>query len=261
MNKQNMTEKAVLLLKQKLEEADDPALANDEDEFERWVQEVESILARRFGQDSRELGNFTASLHREVRGQRSFDDEEDTGYRKRQIAHGKATLEAILSVEETLGTVEMQEATTSSRPKAFIAHGGKTEALSKLQTFVAALGIVPLIAEEEASEDRSVDDQVEWCLDNADCAIILGTADDKELKDGKLYPRRNVHIEIGRVQERFPSRVIYLLEEGASFPSNITEKVREPFTQKNMENAFSKVAKELKAFGIITAISIRNQSD
>jgi len=257
MNKQNMTEKAVLLLKQKLEEADDPALANDEDEFERWVQEVESILARRFGQDSRELNNFTASLHREVRVQRSFDDEEDTGYRKRQIAHGKATLEAILSVEETLGTVEMQEATTSSSPKAFVAHGGKTKALEKLKNFLNALGIDPLIAEEEPSEDRSVNEQVEWCLNNADCAIILGTADDKDLKNGKLHPRRNVHIEIGRVQERFPDKVVYLLEEEASFPSNISEKIYERFTQENMENAFSKVAKELRAFGIIRATTIK----
>jgi len=252
-----MTEKAVLLLKQKLEEADDPALANDEDEFERWVQEVESILARRFGQDSRELNNFTASLHREVRVQRSFDDEEDTGYRKRQIARGKATLKAILSVEETLGTVEMQEATTSSRPKAFIAHGGETKALEKLKSFLDALGIEPSIAEEQASEDRSVDEQVEWCLANADCVIILGTADDQNLKDGKLYPRPNVCIEIGRVQERFPGRVIYLLEQGASFPSNITEKVYERFTQENMENAFSKVARELRAFEIIRATAIK----
>lgn len=259
MNKQDMTEKAIPLIKQKLEEADDPALANDEYKFERWVQEVERILARRFGQDSRELDNFTASLHREVRVQRSFDDEEDTGYRKRQIAHGKATLEAILSGEETLGTVEMREATTSSRPKAFIAHGGETKALEKLKSFLDGLGIEPLIAEQQASEGRSVDEQVEWCLDNADCAIILGTADDKELKDGKLYPRRNVHIEIGRVQERFPGRVVYLLEEGASFPSNISEKVYERFTQENVEKAYLKIAKELKAFGIIRATCIRSQ--
>lgn len=261
MSEQNKTEKVATLLKQKLEESDNPALANDEYKFERWVQQVERILARRFGQDSRELDDFKASLHREVRVQRYFDNEEDTGYRKRQIAHGKATLEAILSVEETLGIVETEEATTSCRPKVFIAHGGKTKALSKLQTFVAALGIVPLVAEEEPSEDRSVNEQVEWCLDNADCAIILGTADDEELKDGKLYPRRNVYIEIGRVQERFAGKVIYLLEEGASFPSNITEKVYRRFTQDNMEEAFLKAAKELRAFGIIRATSIERQSE
>jgi hypothetical protein len=42
-----------------------------------------------------------------------------------------------------------------------------------------------------------------------------------------------------------------LKEEGCKFPSNITPKVWENFTQDNMENAFIKVAKELKAFGII----------
>lgn len=129
-----------------------------------------------------------------------------------------------------------------------------------MESFLKILGINPLIAEEEPSIDRSPNQQVEWCLDNADCVIILGTADDKDLKDGKLYPRRNVHIEIGRVQERFPGKIIYLLEEGASFPTNITEKLYERFTQENMEKAFLKIARELTAFGIIVAKTIRKQS-
>jgi hypothetical protein len=140
----------------------------------------------------------------------------------------------------------------------FIAHGKDKTPVEQLKNILSRFNIPSLVAEEEASEDRSANQQVDWCLENADCAIILGTADDKDLKDGKLYPRRNVHIEIGRVQERLPGKVIYLLEEGASFPSDITEKIHERFTEENMEEAFLKVAKELKAFGIIRAVSIRS---
>lgn len=254
MSEQSKTEKATTLLKQKLKEADAPALGSDEYSFTQWVQEVEGILANFFGDDSRQLKNFKDSVGKEVFVQHFYGGE-DTEYGKRQIAHAKAALRAMVSEIENFGPPETQEIITA--PKAFIAHGGETKALEKLKSFLDALGIEPSIAEEQASEDRSVDEQVEWCLANADCVIILGTADNQNLKDGKLYPRPNVCIEIGRVQERFPGRVIYLLEEGASFPSNITEKVYERFTQENMEKAFSKAAKELKAFGIIRATTIK----
>lgn len=139
-------------------------------------------------------------------------------------------------------------------PKVFIAHGGKSEARDKLCSFLSALGVIPLVIEKEPKEGRSVNQQVEYCLEQADCSIVLGTADDKELKDGKLYPRRNVHVEIGRFQERFPRRIIYLLEEGASFPSNISEKLYTRFSQQSMDEAFISVARELKAFGLLKAV-------
>ena len=141
-------------------------------------------------------------------------------------------------------------------PKVFVAHGGKSEARDKLYRFLIALGITPLVIEEEPKEGRSVNEQVEYCSKQADCAVILGTADDKELKDGKLYPRRNVCIEIGRFQEKFHNRIIYLLEEGASFPSNISEKLYTRFTEESMDEAFIAVARELRAFGILKALKL-----
>ena len=136
-------------------------------------------------------------------------------------------------------------------PKVFVAHGGKSEARDKLYRFLTALGITPLVIEEEPKEGRSVNEQVEYYAKQAHCAVVLGTADDKELKDGKLYPRRNVQIEIGRFQEKFPNRIIFLLEEGASFPSNISEKLYTCFTQESMDEAFIALATELKAFGML----------
>lgn len=261
MTKQNETKKATKLLRQKLKELGEllakGVFRTSEGyhyHFRRWYSETEYILIQIFGEKSRELKRLEKAVDMP-----SFKGTpaELSRHRRKPMLRASAELEAILSSIEEYGMPEKQEGAIP--PQVFIAHGGETKALRKLRKFVAILGIAPLTAEEEPSEGRSVDEQVEWCLGNSDCAIILGTSDDKNLKDGKLYPRPNVCIEIGRIQERFPGKVIYLLEEGASFPSNITEKVYERFTQDNMEEAFLKTAKELKAFGIIKATAIRRQ--
>lgn len=83
--------------------------------------------------------------------------------------------------------------------------------------------------------------------------IILATKDDKVKTEKEEYyqPRPNVIHEIGLAQEKVKDKIIYLKQEGCIFPSNILPKVWENFTQDNMENAFLKVAKELRAFRII----------
>ena len=136
-------------------------------------------------------------------------------------------------------------------PNVFIAHGGMPTALTKLEEFLRAIGCEPIIAEKQPSEGRSANEHVKWCLGQADCAIVLGTAED--LEQDKLFSKPNVYIELGRFQERFADKTIYLLEEGAQFPSNVSEKVWERFTQENMEKAFLKVVRELTAFGYLKA--------
>jgi predicted nucleotide-binding protein len=133
--------------------------------------------------------------------------------------------------------------------KAFIAHGPATEALNKLCEFLDALGVKPLVVERLPSEGRSVNENVEHYLSQADCGIVLATGDD--LVDGHFQPRGNVNIETGRFQERFGGRVIFLLEEGAAFPSNISEKVWARFSQSSMDEAFLEVVRELRAFGLL----------
>ncbi len=169
----------------------------------------------------------------------------------RKLPNVEATLQNIIWQLETFGTPHLPSEGEGNIPKVFIAHGPMSNSLEKLRKYLTSLGIQPLVIEEEPSEGRSISEQVEFYLDEADCAIVFGTADDEELKEGKLYPRRNVCIEIGRFQERFPNQIIYLLEEGASLPSNISEKIYERFTQENMEKAFSKTALELRAFGLL----------
>jgi len=139
-------------------------------------------------------------------------------------------------------------------PKAFIAHGGDSPTLRKLKSFLEALGVEPLVVEEQPSESRSVGENVDWYARQADCAIILATKGDIDGKTGRFIPRGNVLIEIGKSQELFKDRIIYLLQAGTKSPTNISEKVWGRFTTQRMDDAFIKIARELYKFGLLKSV-------
>lgn len=163
------------------------------------------------------------------------------------------------SISSDLAFSELQEGTIEELvpthpPKAFIAHGGKSVARDKVESFLIALGVTPIIVEEQPSEGRSKDKNVEYYLKQCDCAIILATKGDVDGRSGEFIPRGNILNEVGRCQEIFPNRTVYLLEEGVKFPTNIDEKVWERFTEESMDKAFVKIAKELRAFRLLKAM-------
>jgi predicted nucleotide-binding protein len=139
-------------------------------------------------------------------------------------------------------------------PKAFIAHGGESAARDEVEDFLTALGITPIIVEKQPSEGRSKDKNVEYYLKQCKCAIILATKGDVDGRTGQFIPRGNILNEVGRYQEILPNRMVYLLEEGVKFPTNIDEKVWERFTKESMDRALIKITKELRAFGLIRPI-------
>jgi predicted nucleotide-binding protein len=163
------------------------------------------------------------------------------------------------SISSDLAFSELQADTSEGLvpthpPKAFIAHGGESAARDKLENFLTALGVTPIIVEKQPSQGRSKDKNVEHYLKQCDCSIILATKGDIDGQTAEFIPRGNILIEIGRSQEILPDKMIYLLEEGAKFPTDIDEKVWERFTKESMDKAFTKIAKELRAFGLIRAI-------
>jgi predicted nucleotide-binding protein len=172
----------------------------------------------------------------------------------------ETALKSIIEKFETFGIETQPAAVTVLPPKAFIAHGGETPALSKLKNYLTALGIQPIIVEEQPSRGRSIGENVDWCARQADLAIILATKGDKDAKTGSFIPRGNVLIEIGKVQELFPDRTIYLLQAGTKFPSNISEKVWVRFTPQSMDDSFIKIAKEIRDFGILKSIKPPKES-
>lgn len=131
----------------------------------------------------------------------------------------------------------------------FISHGQETPALIKIERFLRALGTNPILVVREPSEGMAVDDLVEKRLSESDCVVVLATGDD--LVEGRRQPRLNVIHEIGLAQEKHPNRIVYLKEVGCDFPSNVAARVWENFSQDNMEAAFEKLSKELRAFGLL----------
>lgn len=107
--------------------------------------------------------------------------------------------------------------------KIFISHGRQTPALARIERYVRALGLIPIIVVHGASEGMSVDTLVETRMIECSCAIILVTVDDQV--DSYRQPRPNVIHEIGLAQEKLNKRIIYLKEEGYDFPSNVRPKV------------------------------------
>jgi len=131
----------------------------------------------------------------------------------------------------------------------FISHGPESSSLHKLARFVEAFGFNPIIVEHQASEGKTVSEQVEIKMKSSDCVIILATKDD--IIDEKYHPRQNVIQEEGMATQILKGKIIYLLEEGCSFPSNISSRIWEFFTQDNMEKSFLKILREFKSFGFI----------
>lgn len=123
----------------------------------------------------------------------------------------------------------------------FISHTGESAALTKLVQFLEAIKVPFIIAENEPKKARSVKVHVSTQMERCGAAILLKSKDTS----------RSVLVEQGQLEERFPSRVVYLVEEGTPEGPLEREQVHESYTGDNMERAFIFVARELKAFGYL----------
>ena len=134
-------------------------------------------------------------------------------------------------------------------PRVFIAHSGEPSSLTRLVRFMEALEVKPIIAEWLPFKCRQVPDHARHAMDGCAAAIVFATAADGVGERGQ--PGRGVLTETGILQERFDDKVIYLLEEGASFGAMADGFAHESFTQDNLEGAFLRIVLELKAHAII----------
>ncbi|MCX5994564.1 MAG: nucleotide-binding protein [Chloroflexi bacterium] len=212
------------------------------EELENLYGSIHSLI-KKYGNEKR-LDDFVFALSEPEPTKKSFRDVEYV------VTVVRMAIRDIGSPPQDSAKVQDTPA-ASITPKAFIAHGKESVALDKLSRFVFELGIEPVVVKKKPSRGKALDDKVEFYMEETDCAIILATGDDEI--EGKLHPRQNVIHEIGLAQKTFPDRIIYLLEKGAEFPSNIEPKVWESFTQESMDEAFIAIARELKAFGLIKA--------
>ena len=229
--------------------------------FTRWTINVDIDLSRIFGTKS----GFWVNFHKipwHWQGDiliNAFDDpdEEREKYNKKAYIKGFDYAEGILqsAIDQLqqvgIATIEDERGylTPDAKRKIFISHGKQTPALDKVERYIRAFGLEPIIVVRLPSEGKSVDDLVEERITECQCAIILATCDDQV--DDYFQPRPNVTHEIGLAQEKLNNRVIYLKEKGCRFSSNTQPKIWEDFTQDNLEAAFEKIVKELRAFKLI----------
>jgi hypothetical protein len=247
--------KAIELLKQSLSETEHlKQLYPDKQEYELWESKVQDIIKASLDKD--DINTFASAWpHYILTGHPSpFAHieryQEEINMRELAIKKIIQKHELIGIEEKTNISIVPEEIFQIVPPKAFISHGKESASLRKLKEFIETLGIIPVIVKIQASLDKTVDDKVGFYLDQSDFVIILATADDEI--NGQFQPRQNVIHEIGLAQKTLPGKIIYLLEEGTEFPSNIKPKVYERFKQRNMMNAFLGIVRELRAYGMIT---------
>jgi predicted nucleotide-binding protein len=225
-------------------------LPHDNQDFILWRNRVGTII--KYGLDDDDCDTFDSV--------RPLDFLDDIGVENigqsldypKKLKDYEAALKSIIEKYKLLGFDTKPSTMTETPPKAFISHGKKSVALNKLEEFLGALGIEPLVIMEQPSLDKTIDEKVDYYLNQADFVVILATGDDKI--ENKLHPRQNVIHEVGLAQKTHAGKIIYLLEEGTEFPSNISPKVWEPFKQRNMMNAFLHIAKELRAYGMLKVV-------
>ena len=221
-------------------------------DFTLWLNRVRDILEVAFGKNSTEYARFSKAVT-------TFWGRSDT---EKQEAYDsylndyETVLESIIRKYETLG-IEEKPAASTEPPKVFISHGKGGGALLKLESFLNGLGVQPIIVKNQPNLDRTINEKVEGYLNEADFVIIFATGDDKvaDAKKGEIkQPRQNVIHEIGLAQKTQPGKIIYLLEEGAKFPSNITPKVYQSFVRQSMDGAFTSIVREMRKLGILKAV-------
>jgi len=251
--------KAIELLKQALEETSHlRTLHYDNEDFELWDSKIQNVI--KAGLDPDDYNTYISAYPTSIPIRGIAPESALLDYYQNKISKRETAIKKIIQKYELLGIEEKPSITRELPVRAFISHGKKSVALNKLAQFLHALGIEPLIVKEQPSLDKTVDDKVNYYLSQADFVVILATGDDEF--EGKLHPRQNVIHEIGLAQKTHGGKIIYLLEEGAEFPSNIRPKVWESFKQRNMMDAFLGIVRELRAYGMlkVTKFPIEEQT-
>lgn len=163
----------------------------------------------------------------------------------------RGILRAAIAFVESEGIPEPSDKSTKPEitPRIFLTHGSADDVLDAVSHFIEDdLGLKAIVMKRSPTEGSAVDDAVPALMESCDAIVILATADDEQ-RDGSFNPRPNVIHEIGLAQSMMPTRIVYLKEGKAAFPSNIAPKLWESFERGNYGPVFSKLVREFRAFG------------
>lgn len=134
----------------------------------------------------------------------------------------------------------------------FISHGGKRvkKPLSKIKEFLVTLGASPIDVEELPNIGKTLDDKIDIYLKQCNCGLVLLTGEDRTTK-GEWRARPNIDHEVGSLQKspNIENKIIYFKEKTVTLPSNFRNIAWYDFNFNQLDSVFTKILKELKAFG------------
>lgn len=216
-----------------------------------WFDDVAALIREICGEDSEEYVIFATS--HEIKGTVvGFPGEEPNRFVYRvKVEQMENAAKFILNRLEQGRAPTPRRAPPPKRSaaKVFVSHGPLGTHLAKLKDFLVAAGLEPVVAEEQASEGRSVVSNVEKYAGQCDAAVVLATRDRQV--DGDWEPNPGVLVEIGDLRERFKGKIVYMVQDGLKRAPMWAEHVYIPFTDDCMDEAFTKLLRELKAANLI----------
>lgn len=155
-------------------------------------------------------------------------------------------------VNDILKEIEAKQKNT----KVFIVYGHDKEAKDELIDMVQGWGLTPLTIDKRPSNGRTIIEQLEHYIPEANYAIVLVTPDDLGCKDDgkkdyKHRARQNVILELGMLLMKLDrSRVTVLIKECKDFekPSDIDGVLYKEYKTSIFEKE-SSIKKELQSLG------------
>ena len=139
-----------------------------------------------------------------------------------------------------------------SNHKVFIVHGRDTLLRTQVENVLRALGLEPIILQEQANNGKTIIEKIEECTDVGFGIVLYTPCDEGRLKseDRELKPRarQNVVLEHGYLMAKLGrERVCCLVSQNVEFPSDIQGIGYIPAN--DIDQWKYKIAKELKAAG------------
>ena len=221
-------------------------------EFTAWLKACESTIETIFGSTSHVLSSFKGIYF--IPPWQQFANDVDR--QKAQVTWFESGLrfarDALVGYRYSVERLAVEEPKRST-PYIFISHGGPTMThVHAVRDFLVALGLGPVIVSELPNMNLSVNEKVRFYMGLCTGAIALATVED-ETSAQEQRARPNVENEIGMLQvlSNIGSRIVYLKEPEVVFASNYQEKVWISFSKERVQDAFTALTKELRAFGFI----------
>lgn len=153
--------------------------------------------------------------------------------------------EKCVGILKAISEVGQEIALDRNLTKIFISHGKFNPAFNKIETFIRALGCLPIYDINEPTEGKTINQHIDSLIQKADFYIVLASSETTN-DSGKKLPNHNVIIEYDRLIQSKIDRMVVFLEEGCFMPSIVQEVIYIPFTNECMDKAFTKLVAELK---------------